>query len=173
MPLTDPADLFAILDRLGVAHQTLAHEAVFRVEDGPHLKAQLPGGHSKNLFLKDGKGRLWLITALAESQIDLKALPAAIGAARLSFGSADLLYATLGLRPGSVSPFGLINDTEHQVTLVIDQALLDCAPLNFHPLTNTATTAVSREGLMTFLAGLGAAFRVVDFTASPPRLVQG
>jgi Ala-tRNA(Pro) deacylase len=166
-----PADLFALLDRLGVAHVTLEHEAVFRVEDGPQLRERLPGGHSKNLFLKDAKDRLWLVSALAESTVDLKALPKVIGAARLSFGSAELLLAHLGVRPGSVSPFGLINDHDRRVTLVLDAALLARRPMNFHPLTNTATTAISAEGLAAFLAELGVTPIIVDFDAAPPRLV--
>jgi Ala-tRNA(Pro) deacylase len=168
MPIIDPAELLALLDQLGVAHVTLRHEAVFRVEDGPHLKALLPGGHSKNLFLKDAKDRLWLISALDETQIDLKALSGAIGSARLSFGSAERLFGALGVRPGSVSPFGLINDRERKVTLVLDRALLAREPLNFHPLTNTATTAVSREGLRTLLKHLQVTPVVVDFSAAPP-----
>ena len=168
-----PDDLFTFLDRLGVAHRTTRHEAVFRVEDGPHLKALLPGGHSKNLFLKDAKDRLWLVSALADSVIDLKALPKAIGAARLSFGSAELLHETLGVRPGSVSPFGLVHDRERRVSLVLDAALLAREPLNFHPLVNTATTAVSAEGLARFLDALGVTPTVVDFTTTPPRASPG
>lgn len=168
-----PDDVFAFLDREGIDHATLRHEAVFRVEDGPHLKASLPGGHTKNLFLKDAKGRIWLITALDETKIDLKALPKAIGAARLSFGSAELLFEHLGVRPGSVSPFGLINDQQRRVTLVVDAALLAHEPLNFHPLTNTATTAVSREGFLAFLKALDITPVVVDFVATPPAVVSG
>jgi Ala-tRNA(Pro) deacylase len=157
------ADLFALLDAHGVAHRTLEHEAVFRVEEGLEIKAALPGGHTKNLFLKDGKGQIWLICALGETQIDLKRLPAVIGAARLSFGSAELLHEVLGVRPGSVSLFCLINDRERRVRLVLDAALLRAEPVNFHPLTNTATTAISQDGLKRFLEALDIAPTVVDF----------
>jgi Ala-tRNA(Pro) deacylase len=129
--MTDPAALalLAFLDRCGIVHATLEHAPVFRVEEGAEIKAALPGGHTKNLFLKDAKGRLWLVTALGDTRIDLKALPKAIGAARLSFGSAELLHQTLGVRPGSVTPFALINDAGRRVGLVVDQALLDSDPV--------------------------------------------
>jgi len=166
-----PADLYAFLDAQGIAHRTLEHEAVFRVEEGLEIKAALPGGHTKNLFLKDHKGQIWLICALGETQIDLKRLPPVIGSARLSFGSADLLYAVLGVRPGSVTLFSVINDAGRQVKLVLDADLLKPEPINFHPLTNTATTAVSQEGLRRFLQALDITPLVVDFAAlelAPP-----
>ena len=128
-------------------HATLEHPAVFRIDEGHEIKAALPGGHTKNLFLKDGKGQIWLICALGETQIDLKRLPPVIGAARLSFGSAELLQEVLGVTPGSVSLFALINDETRRVKLVLDAALLEPEPINFHPLTNTATTAISQTGL--------------------------
>ena len=158
-----PEDLFALLDRLGIAHSTLRHPAVFRVEEGQEIKAALPGGHTKNLFLKDSRDQLWLVSALGETRIDLKALPAAIGSGRLSFGNEQLMLETLGVIPGSVTLFGLINDHGRRVRLVLDKALLDHALVNFHPLTNSATTAVSRGGLLAFLAHLGVEPTVVDF----------
>ena len=158
-----PDDLFAFLDRHGIAHRTLEHPAVFRVGEGPEIKAALPGGHTKNLFLKDAKGQLWLISALGETRIDLKGLPAVIGSARLSFGSEQALHEALGVRPGSVTVFALINDRARRVRLVLDQALMAHALVNFHPLANTATTAVSREGLLRFLEALGVQPLVVDF----------
>jgi Ala-tRNA(Pro) deacylase len=166
-----PKALFDFLDRHGVDHATLEHEPVFRVEEGRGIKAALPGGHTKNLFLKDAKDRLWLISALGETTVDLKALPKVIGAARLSFGSAELMRQVLGVSPGSVTAFGLVNDADRRVTFVIDAALLACDPLNFHPLTNAATTAVSRKGFLAFLAALGVEPMVVDFAADPPALV--
>jgi Ala-tRNA(Pro) deacylase len=158
-----PDDLFAFLDRAGVAHTTLQHAAVFHVGEGAEIKARLAGGHTKNLFLKDAKGRLWLITALGETRIDLKSLPARIGSAKLSFGSAALMGEVLGVEPGSVTPFALINDTERRVSLIIDAALAASDPVNFHPLTNTATTQVSQAGFGAFLAALGVEPVVVDF----------
>lgn len=153
------ADLFAFLDGHGIAHRTLEHAPIFRVGlglgvgvgVGAKVKAALPGGHTKNLFLKDTRGRLWLLSALQDAAVDLKALPAAIGSARLSFGSPERLVAA----PGSVTAFALINDPGQAVTLVADAALLAADPVNFHPLANTATTGVSREGLRAFLRALG------------------
>ena len=113
-----PEDLYALLDRLGIAHATVHHPPVFRVEDGHQIKAALPGGHTKNLFLKDAKDQLWLICALGETRIDLKALPKAIGSARLSFGREALLWERLGVRPGSVTLFALVNDRGRRVRLV-------------------------------------------------------
>ena len=160
-------DLFALFDRLGIAHRTAEHAAVFRVGEGEQIKAGLPGGHTKNLFLKDAKGQLWLVSALQDAAIDLKALPKAIGAARLSFGPAELMRATLGVTPGSVTPFGLINDTGRRVRFVLDAGLAASDPVNFHPLTNTATTAISQADFRRFLAALGVEALIVDFGARP------
>ena len=159
-----PSDLFAFLDAHGVAHKTLEHPPVFRVEEGLEIKAALPGGHTKNLFLKDAKDQLWLICALGETKVDLKALPPVIGAARLSFGSPERLYEALGVTPGSVTAFALINDKDRRVKLVLDAALLASDPVNFHPLTNAATTAVSKDDFLRFLAALELDPIVVDFT---------
>lgn len=159
------ADLFALLDAHGVLHRTMEHPAVFRVDEGHDIKAAIPGGHTKNLFLKDGKGQIWLICALGETRVDLKRLPEVIGAGRLSFGSPELMQAVLGVTPGSVTLFALINDADHRVKLVLDAALLEPEPINFHPLTNTATTAISQEGLRRFLKALDITAQVVDFDA--------
>ena len=159
------ADLFAFLDAHGVAYSTFDHPPVFRVEEGLEIKAALPGGHTKNLFLKDAKGQLWLISALGETAIDLKRLHTVIGSGRLSFGSEALMVETLGVTPGSVTAFGLINDVEHRVRFVLDVALAQADPVNFHPLGNDATTAVSQEGFRRFLAALGITPMIVDFAA--------
>ena len=163
--LKGAADLYAFLDAQGIAYRTHHHPPVFRVDEGAEIKAAMPGGHSKNLFLKDHKGQLWLISALGETKIDLKTLPGVIGSARLSFGSEERLYAALGVRPGSVTAFALINDPEQRVRFVIDKALYDSDPINFHPLSNDATTAVTREGFRAFLSVLGRQPQVIDFAA--------
>ncbi|HZZ34665.1 MAG TPA: YbaK/EbsC family protein [Caulobacteraceae bacterium] len=157
------AELMAFLDAQGIAHSTLDHEAVFRVGEGDHIKAALPGGHTKNLFLKDAKDQLWLISALGETRVDLKRLPAVIGSARLSFGNAALLEEALGVSAGSVTAFALINDAARRVRFVLDAALARADPVNFHPLTNTATTAVSQAGFRAFLRALGVEPLIVDF----------
>lgn len=154
MPATE-ADLFAHLDAIGVAHTTTRHRPVFRVEEGLDLKAQMPGGHTKNLFLKDKKGALFLLSAIADSVIDLNKLNKTIGAARFSFGSAELLEEKLGVTPGSVTLFAVINDPNQAVTLLLDDALYAHDLVNFHPLRNDATTAISPTGMSRFVASLG------------------
>ena len=133
-------ELLAFLADHGIAAVTQEHEAVFRVGEGEEIKAALPGAHTKNLFLKDAKDQLWLISAEDRTVIDLKRLPPVIGAARLSFGNAALMEAALGVTPGSVTAFALINDRDHRVRFVLDRALAEAPLVNFHPLTNTATT---------------------------------
>lgn len=164
---TDPAfDRDRLLDWMaanGVDQTTRDHPAVFRVEEGLELKAAMPGAHTKNLFLKDKKGRLWLISARQDTVVDLKRAPKTIGSDRLSFGNEGLLYETLGVRGGSVTALGLINDPDQRVTFVLDKALWDADIVNFHPLTNTATTALAQADFRRFLALIGREPMVVDF----------
>jgi Ala-tRNA(Pro) deacylase len=159
------ADLMALFDTLGVETRTHDHPAVFRVGEGEEVKAAIPGAHTTNLFLKDAKGQLWLISAADRTVIDLKRLHTVIGSARLSFGNAALMEETLGVTPGSVTAFGLINDTGHQVRFVLDRVLADASRVNFHPLTNTATTGVDQAGFRRFLAAVGVTPMIVDFAA--------
>lgn len=153
----------AWLDEQGIPHRTVEHPAVFRVEEGLEIKADLPGAHTKNLFLKDKKGRLWLVSARQDTVIDLKRLDRVIGGARLSFASAELLQDVLGLTPGSVTALGLINDVARQVTFVVDRRLWEAGIVNFHPLLNTATTGLDQAAFRQFLAAIGVAPIVVDF----------
>ena len=176
--LATEADLFAKLDALGVAHVTHRHRPVFTVEEGADIKAALPGGHTKNLFLKDRDGRLVLVCALGETRVHVnrlhKALEASgVACARLSFGPEEAMVETLGVRPGSVTVFGLINDVGRRVTLVLDEALLACDPVNFHPLSNDATTAVSADGLLTFVRHWGGAWLRADFSGEEPVAIRG
>ena len=158
-------DLIAFFDAHGVDHDTTDHAAVFRVGEGEGIKDDIPGAHTKNLFLKDAKGRLWLISAQDDTQIDLKRLHTVIGSARLSFGSAELMEEVLGVTPGSVTAFALINDVEHRATFVLDRRLAEAERVNFHPMTNTATTGVSQAGFAKFLQALGITPLIVDFAA--------
>jgi Ala-tRNA(Pro) deacylase len=164
-PAFDRDALTAWLAENDVAHTTHDHPAVFRVEEGLDLKAGLPGAHTKNLFLKDHKGRLWLISARQDTVIDLKRAAAAMGSGRLSFGNEALMYETLGVRPGSVTALALINDTDGRVTFVLDRRLWEADIVNFHPLTNTATTALDQTAFRRVLALLGREPVVVDFGA--------
>ena len=164
---TEPAfDRDRLLDWMaanGLAQTTHDHPAVFRVEEGLELKAALPGLHTKNLFLKDKKSRLWLISAAQDTVIDLKRAHRAMGSDRLSFGNETLLWETLGVRPGSVTALGLINDTDRRVTFVLDQRLWEADIVNFHPLTNTATTALDQAAFRRVMALLSREPIVVDF----------
>jgi len=163
-----PDELFAYLDSLGIAHQTVSHPAVFTVEEARSLRGQVAGGHTKNLFLRDKKGMLFLVVAPEDATIELKSLHRLVGASgRFSFGSADLMRATLGVEPGSVTPFGVINDEAGQVTVILDAAMMAHAMLNFHPLVNTRTTTIPRAGLLAFLAATGHPPRIVAVSAAP------
>lgn len=150
------ADLFVLFERLGIETRTHEHEAVFTVAESQHVKEAIPGGHTKNLFLKDKKGRLFLVVALGSAVIDLKRLHEVIGASgRLSFGSGELLEEVWGVKPGSVTPFGAIADRENRVTVILDAAMMEHAVLNYHPLENTATTSIDRADLVRFLQATG------------------
>ena len=157
-----PDQLFQRLDQFGIAHQTYHHPPVFTVAEAVALRGQLPGGHCKSLFLKDKKGGLWLLVALEEQPIDLKALAATLGAPRFSFGSADLLYQALGVRPGSVTPFALVNDAALRVKVVLDRTMLNHDPLNYHPLENDRTTAIAPPDLLRFIADCGHRPLIID-----------
>lgn len=160
---SSPDELLAHLARLELETRTHEHAAVFTVAESASIKAGLPGAHAKNLFLKDRKGRLFLVVAKDDTAIDLKRIHEAIGAqGRVSFGSAALLLETLGVQPGSVTPFGVVNDPEGRVSVVLDARLMEHALLNFHPLINTRTTAIGRDGLLTFLRATGHEPRILD-----------
>lgn len=160
-------DLFRRLAELGIAVTTVEHDAVFTVAESTQLHRELPGGHSKNLFLKDKKGRLYLVVALSSTQVDLKKVGKSVGASdRLSFGKAELLVEVLGVQPGSVTPFSLINDTERRVTVVLDADMMKHERLNFHPLENTATTNIARDDLVRFVKACGHEPLVLSISAS-------
>jgi len=151
-----PDELFAYLDELGIAHRTVTHPAVFTVDEAQTLRGKVPGGHTKNLFLRDKKGALFLVVAPENAAIELRSLHRLLGASgRFSFGSPELMRETLGVEPGSVTPFAAINDREGRVTVVLDAAMMANDALNFHPLQNTGTTTISREGLIKFLEATG------------------
>jgi Ala-tRNA(Pro) deacylase len=157
-----PETLFARLDALGIPHKTYTHPPVFTVAEAVALRGALPGGHTKNLFLKDRKDGLWLAVMLEERRTDLKQLADALGAPRFSFGSGELLNEVLGVRPGSVTPFALINDPTRRVTVVLDRGMLAHDPLNYHPLENDRTTAIAPDGLIRFIASCGHEPRILD-----------
>jgi len=159
MPAT-PDDLFAFLAGLGIAHHTVTHPPLFTVEQSRALRGTIPGGHTKNLFLKDKKDAVFLVVAPEDARIDLKSLHTRLGASRFSFGSANLMRDLLGVEPGAVTAFGVINDKDRRVTVVIDAGLMENAIVNCHPLTNTMTTSIARDDLLKFLLATGHAPRI-------------
>ncbi len=161
-----PADLFAFLDRLGIAYSTVTHPALFTVEQSRELRGQIPGGHTKNLFLKDKKGALYLVVADEEASIELKDLHRRLGASgRFSFGSPELLMEVLGVIPGAVTPFAAVNDRAGRVTVVLDRAMMAHPVLNYHPLDNTMTTTIARDDLVRFLSATGHPPRIEPVSA--------
>ena len=162
-----PADLFALLDRLAITHTSVTHAPVFTVEEARALRGRIPGGHTKNLFLKDKRGALFLAVALEDAVIDLKSLYHRLDAGRFSFGAAELLREVWGVEPGSVTPFGALNDAAHRVTVVLDAAMMRHEVLNFHPLVNTMTTSIRSADLVVFLQATGHAPRIVAIGADP------
>ena len=163
-PLTSE-QLFERFDALGIVHLTYSHPPVFTVAEATALRGCLPGGHCKSLFLKDKKGGFWLAVMLEERRIDLKKLAARLGAPRFSFGGAADLYEVLGVRPGSVTPFALVNDVEHLVTPVLDAAMLDQDPLNYHALANDSTTVIASVDLVRFIDARGHVPRIIDLAS--------
>src|SRR5262245_2970466 len=156
LAMTTPADLFALLDKLGIAHATVSHPALFTVEQSRALRGTIPGGHPKNLFLRDKKGALFLVTALEDAVIDLKSLHRRLEASgRFSFGSAELMRETLAIEPGAVTPLAAMNDRERRITVVLDAALMRHDLINCHPLVNTMTTSIARAALVRFLDAPG------------------
>lgn len=159
MSQTSPAtrqDLFDFFDAIGISTKTHDHEAVFTVAESHKIKESLPGGHTKNLFLKDKKGTLSLVVCLNDTDVDLKSFHKKADTGRVSFGNAELLWEHLGVKPGSVTPFALINDKDAQaVRLYLDANMMQEDLLNYHPLENTATTAISKDDLLKFFAATG------------------
>jgi len=162
-----PDELFAYLDNLGIAHKTVTHPPVFTVEEARALRGKLAGGHTKNLFLRDKKDVPYLVVAAEDAAIELRSLHRLLGATgRFSFGSPDLMRELLGVEPGSVTPFAVINDNDCHVTVVLDAAMMANEVLNFHPLVNTGTTTISREGLLKFLEATGHLPRIEGISAA-------
>ena len=149
-------DLYQILAEHQIEYERYDHPAVYTVEDVKRLVPPLPAAKTKNLFLRDHKGRRhFLVIVPADMRVDIKALNAAIGSSRLSFGSANRLKKFLGVDPGSVTILALVNDTDHNVELIIDDSLWNQEAFQFHPLVNTSTLLISRDNLRRFLVLTG------------------
>ena len=166
MPATRQ-ELFDRLQKLDISTRTVEHNAVFTVAESEKLERNLPGGHTKNLFLKDAKGRIFLIVAQSHTDINLKKLHKTIGCARLSFGKADLMMDILGIEPGSVTAFSVINDTQGRLEdVIVDDTLMTFETINCHPLVNTATTAISRDDLLRFIRDCGHEPRIMSLNTA-------
>ena len=158
-------ELYALFQSHGIAYVHNTHPPLFTVEESKELRGNLPGAHVKNMFLKDKKDRLWLVTCLEHRKIRIRDLEKQVGATKASFGKEDLLWDALGIRPGAVSPFGLINDTGHRVQPILDKQMLEVDPINAHPLHNEATTTVSAADFRRFFEITGHEPLIVDFDA--------
>ena len=158
-------ELAEYLEKLGIAVTTIEHPPVFTVEEARTLRGEIAGAHSKNLFLKDKKDAVFLVVAPEEGNVDLKTLHHKLSAGRFSFGSAELMLELLGVAPGAVTAFGVINDKQARVNVVLDAGLMQNAILNCHPLVNTMTTSIPREGLLKFFAATGHTPRIEPVAA--------
>lgn len=165
---TTPEALLEKLDSLGIAYRHYQHEPIFTVAEGEHLKADMPGAHCRNLYMRDNKKNNILIVADNNTELDLKKLPDILDCGRLSFGSADRLWEFLGIRPGSVNPFTVINDPDNQVTLYLDAALMTAELINVHPMDNAQTIGLVPKDLIRFLEDIGHGYIVVDLSAAAP-----
>ncbi len=159
------ADLLSLLDTLGITHETEDHDPIFTVAEGLDIKSRRSGASTKNLFLKDKAGIFFLICAQADTQIKINKLHPLLGCKRLSFGKPEALLEHLGVTPGSVTLFSVMNDTHNLVTLIIDKTLMDYDSVNFHPLKNDATTAISRDDMITFARATGHEPLIIDFSS--------
>jgi Ala-tRNA(Pro) deacylase len=160
--------LYSRLRELGIAWKTYDHAPVFTVEESQSLRGIVPGQHTKNLFLKDKKNGLWLVVAREDQRVDLNALAKLLGGPRFSFGSADLLVETLGVPPGSVTPFALMNDKGSRVSSVFDEKMMAAAIVNVHPLRNDRTIAISATDLLRFIRSCGESSRIVALPEVAP-----
>jgi len=161
--LLSAEDLLVQLQGMGIEYKTFAHPPLYTVEQSRQIRRSMPGAHVKNLFLRNKKGKMWLLTCLEDRKIDLKSVRWKLDSGSLSFCSPERLMQYLGVIPGAVTPFGVINDTGAEVQVVLDKTLLEMNPLNFHPLDNSKTTAISSGDLIKFLNATHHPPIVMDF----------
>lgn len=169
---TSAADLLAQLDALAIQYDLHHHAPLFRVCDGAEIEANIPGTHCRNLFLRDKKGVMFLVTAANETAIDLKKLEKLLGCGRLSFGSADRLWTYLGVRPGSVCPFAIVNDKAGDVTIILDADMMASARVNYHPMENDKTIGLAPADLIRFIETTGHRAHIMDLRAAAPTTPQ-
>ena len=165
---TSPEALIGQLEALGLPHRVHTHAAVFTVAESKEIDAGIAGAHTRNMFLKDKKGAMFLVTLRHDTLIDLKKLSDVLEAGRFSFGSPERLWENLGVRPGSVTPFAIINDTLQAVTLVLEEGMMAEETVNFHPLINTMTVGLRPDDFLKFLSAINVVPRIVDLSAAAP-----
>ncbi len=165
---TSPESLMAQLKAMGIAFSFCEHKAVFTVAESAEVDDRIPGTHCRNLFLRDDKKKNFLLCLQNATEVDIKKLPAILDSKKLSFGSPDRLWEYLGVRPGSVCPYSIINDTQQQVKICLDKSMMDHETLNFHPLLNTMTIGVKPSDLVRFIESTGHTANIVDFSAAAP-----
>jgi Ala-tRNA(Pro) deacylase len=165
---TSSDDLMAGLKKLGIDFTLYHHEAVFTVAESNKVDAGIEGTHCRNLFLRDKKKKNFLLVLQNATDVDIKKLPEIIGSDRLSFGSADRLWEYLGVRPGSVCPFSIINDTNHQVKILLDKSMMETEIVNYHPLINTRTVGLKPADLIKFIESTGHEAHIVDLSPAKP-----
>lgn len=165
---TTPQDILDILDDLGISYKLYEHEPIFTVAEGEHLKAGMPGVHCRNLYMRDNKKNNILVVAANETDIDLKKLPDLLECGRLSFGSPERLWEYLGIRPGSVNPFTVINDKNNDVALYLDAKMMEADIMNVHPMDNAKTVGLPPSDLLRFLDKIGHAYKVIDLSSAAP-----
>jgi len=159
-----PDELLTFLDELDIPTTTVEHAQVFTVEEAKRVRGQLEGGHCKSLFLRNKKGAMWLVVLSEDTVVDLRRLGEVIGASRVGFASPERLDRHLGVIPGAVTPFAVVNDEDGEVTVVLESGLLNTNPLHFHPLDNGRTTAISPDDLLRFLEATGHPPALLDTT---------
>lgn len=165
---TSPDLLLNYLNKLGIEYSLFEHEPIFTVEEGEHLKKDIPGVHCRNLFMRDKKKKNYLLVLANDTEVDLKKLPDILGSGRLSFGSSDRLWEHLGIRPGSVNPFVIMNDPDNAVHMFLDAAMMEADIVNYHPMDNAQTIGLSPADLIKFIESLGHNYTVVDLSAAAP-----
>jgi len=165
---TTKEQLTKILDDLGISYQLYDHEPIFTVEQGEPLKKSIPGVHCRNLFLRDKKKKMLLITAANETRVDMKKLSGVLDSARLSFGSPARLWENLGIKPGSVNPFCIINDKQKALRMILDSAMMDAEIVNYHPMDNACTIGMAPDDLLNFLDSIEHEYEIVDLAPAHP-----
>ncbi len=166
-PIT-PEQLFACFDKIGISYDLYHHEAVYTVAESEKIDRDIPGTPCRNLFLRDKKKQNFLLVLQNDTEVDIKKLASVIGSGRLSFGSAERLWEYLGVRPGSVCPFAVINDTEKQVKILLDQSMIETELVTYHPLLNTMSVSLSPADLLKFIEAAGHKPHIVDLYAAGP-----